>query len=58
LEFLLERELRHEDRAANQKQPEHQQHVKNFQARQLSQRVAGDSENPRHRENAVTLWNR
>jgi hypothetical protein len=58
LEFLLERELRHENRAANQQQPEHQEHVKNLQARQLSQRVAGDGENARQGEGAMTLRNR
>jgi len=49
LEFLLKRELRHENRAANQHQRENQQDVERFLARQFGERVCSDRENPAER---------
>ena len=53
LEFLLERHLGHEDRAADQEQREEQQDVENFQPRQLGQSIAGDGGDAPERESAV-----
>ena len=54
LKFLLKSELRHEDRAADQKQSEDQQDVKNFQARQFGQRIERDGKNARERKSAIS----
>src|SRR6266852_4001864 len=48
MEFLLKSEARHEDGTADQKYRENEQDVKNFQARQLGQRVCRNRENARH----------
>jgi hypothetical protein len=53
LEFLLKGESRHENGAADQKQPEHQNNVENFLAREIGQRVGRDRENSRQRESAM-----
>ncbi len=54
LEFLLKSELRHEHGAADQKQCENEQDIKNFQAGQLGQRVDGDRANSEERKSAMS----
>src|SRR5439155_9051354 len=54
LKFLLKSELRHEHGAADQKQCENEQDIKNFQARQLCQRVDCDRENSRERKSTMS----
>ncbi len=58
LKLLLKRELRHEDRAADQKQRKNKEHVKDPQTRQLSERIECDGEDPRDRESAMRLRRR
>jgi hypothetical protein len=56
VKFLLERKLRHEDRAADQNKCEDQQDVEDFEARQLSECIGGDSANPPERKGAISCF--
>jgi hypothetical protein len=56
LKFLLKRELRHEDRAADQKEGKHKQHIKDSQARQLGERIGGNCADASKRETAVPTF--
>jgi hypothetical protein len=58
LKFLLKRELRHEDRAANQEQAENKQDIKNSQACQFGECIDRNRENPRERESAMRFRRR
>ena len=58
LKFLLKRELRHEDRAADQEQRKDKQHIKDLQAGQFGERVKRDGNDSRERKRAVRLRRR
>src|SRR5262249_25187950 len=55
LKFLLKRELRHEDRAADQKESKDQEHIKNLQPCQFGNGVDCDRVNAREREGSIPL---